>query len=42
MDAYVLQRLESEGLNPSAEAPRAQWLRRVSFDLTGLPPLLKS
>lgn len=41
MDAYVLQRLESKGLSPSAEAPRAQWLRRVSFDLTGLPPTLE-
>ncbi len=28
----------SEGLKPSPEADRAQWLRRVTFDLTGLPP----
>lgn len=38
LDAFVLARLEREGLQPSAPADRAQWLRRVSFDLTGLPP----
>lgn len=37
-DHYVLARLEAAGLTPSPEAPRATWLRRVSFDLTGLPP----
>lgn len=38
LDAFVLARLEKEGLKPEAEAPRETWLRRVSFDLTGLPP----
>jgi hypothetical protein len=38
IDAFVLQRLEREGLQPSAEAERATLLRRVSLDLTGLPP----
>ena len=38
MDGYVLERLEREGLRPRGEAPRAQWLRRATFDLTGLPP----
>jgi Protein of unknown function (DUF1553)/Protein of unknown function (DUF1549)/Concanavalin A-like lectin/glucanases superfamily/Planctomycete cytochrome C len=38
IDAFVLQRLEREGLKPSAEADRATLLRRVSLDLTGLPP----
>lgn len=38
LDAFVLKRLQSEGLAPAEEADRAQWLRRVSFDLTGLPP----
>ncbi len=38
MDAFVLARLELAGLRPSAEATRATWLRRVSLDLTGLPP----
>ncbi|NIP93205.1 MAG: DUF1549 domain-containing protein, partial [Akkermansiaceae bacterium] len=38
IDHFVLARLEKEGLQPSREADRATWLRRVSFDLTGLPP----
>jgi cytochrome c553 len=38
LDAFVLARLEAEGLGPSPEAPRAELLRRLSFDLTGLPP----
>ena len=38
IDAFVLQRLEREGLTPSPEADRATLLRRVSLDLTGLPP----
>src|SRR5262245_60803910 len=38
IDAFVLARLEHEGLKPSAEADRATRLRRVSLDLTGLPP----
>jgi hypothetical protein len=38
IDSFVLQRLEREGLNPSAEADRATLIRRVTLDLTGLPP----
>lgn len=38
MDGYVLERLDDEGLSPTQEAPRSQWLRRATFDLTGLPP----
>ncbi len=38
LDQYVLARLEREGLAPAEEATSAEWLRRVSFDLTGLPP----
>jgi hypothetical protein len=34
----VLERLEREGLKPSPEADRPTLLRRVSLDLTGLPP----
>ncbi len=38
IDAFVLARLEQEGLKPSAEAEKATLLRRASLDLTGLPP----
>jgi mono/diheme cytochrome c family protein len=38
IDRFVLARLEQERLKPSPPASRADWLRRVTFDLTGLPP----
>lgn len=38
VDAFVLARLESEGLAPAPEADRRTLLRRVSYALTGLPP----
>jgi hypothetical protein len=38
IDAFVLARLQKEGIAPSTEAPRVEWLRRVTLDLTGLPP----
>src|SRR5262249_14541225 len=38
LDAFVLARLDKEQLKPEPEANRAAWLRRASFDLTGLPP----
>jgi mono/diheme cytochrome c family protein len=38
IDQFILSRLEREGLKPSAEADRVTLLRRVSYDLTGLPP----
>ena len=38
IDAFILSRLEKEGLKPSPEADRRTLLRRVTLDLTGLPP----
>lgn len=38
LDQFILARLEQERLAPSPEASRTEWLRRASFDLTGLPP----
>ncbi|MDB5338730.1 MAG: cytochrome [Planctomycetaceae bacterium] len=38
IDAFVLARLEAEGLTPSAEADRVTLIRRLSLDLLGLPP----
>lgn len=38
LDRFILERLDREKLKPSPEAPPAEWLRRVSYDLTGLPP----
>ncbi|MFN0109717.1 MAG: DUF1553 domain-containing protein [Blastocatellia bacterium] len=41
IDAFVLARLEKEGLTPSPEASKETLLRRVSLDLIGLPPTVK-
>ncbi len=38
IDAWILDRLEHEGLEPAPEADRTTLIRRLSFDLTGLPP----
>ena len=38
LDDFILARLDKEGLEPSLPASRERWLRRVSLDLTGLPP----
>lgn len=38
IDALVLARLESEGLEPTPLAERIALIRRVTYDLTGLPP----
>ena len=38
IDRFVLAKLEDKGLRPVGDAKPATWLRRVYFDLTGLPP----
>ena len=40
IDRFVLARLEASGIEPSDRATRAELIRRVTFDLTGLPPSL--
>jgi hypothetical protein len=41
IDAFVRARLEEQGLQPSPSASREQLIRRISLDLTGLPPTLE-
>ncbi len=41
IDSFVQARMTQAGLEPNAQAPREKWLRRVTFDLTGLPPTLQ-
>ena len=41
IDALVLAKLEAEGIEPSQEADRVTLIRRISFDLVGLPPTPK-
>ncbi|MBI4604927.1 MAG: DUF1553 domain-containing protein [Planctomycetes bacterium] len=38
VDSFILARLEAEGLEPSPEADRHALVRRLSLDITGLPP----
>jgi hypothetical protein len=40
IDYFVLERLEAAGLQPSQEADKRTLVRRISLDLTGLPPSL--
>ncbi len=41
VDRFILQPLESAGLNPAPDADRTAILRRLSFDIIGLPPTLQ-
>ena len=41
IDQFIAHRLQQEGLRPTLEAAPHVWLRRVTLDLTGLPPSLK-
>ena len=38
IDAFIDAKLQAAGVEPVASVTRAQWLRRLSFDLHGLPP----
>ena len=40
LDRFILASLEAANLAPSPDTDRAAWLRRVTFDLTGLPPTI--
>lgn len=38
VDYFVLAALEAKGLSPSEESDKRTWIRRITFDLIGLPP----
>ncbi|MEO9935151.1 PSD1 and planctomycete cytochrome C domain-containing protein [Rhodopirellula bahusiensis] len=40
IDRFVRSTLEEKGIQPAKDAPPHQWLRRVTLDLTGVPPTL--
>ncbi|MDX2190613.1 MAG: DUF1553 domain-containing protein [Bacteroidota bacterium] len=42
IDNFILQKMEFNGLNPSKEAPKEVLIRRLSLDITGLPPTIEA
>src|SRR6476661_5326426 len=38
IDAFISQRLEEKGIEPGPPADKVTLIRRLTFDLTGLPP----
>ncbi len=38
IDSFIYQKLQAKGIQPSARAPRETYIRRLTLDLTGLPP----
>ncbi|MFT5239335.1 MAG: hypothetical protein ACI9X0_000295 [Kiritimatiellia bacterium] len=40
IDHFIVAKMNAAGLRPAAESTREKWLRRVTFDLTGLPPTI--
>ena len=41
IDAFVMARLDQVDIDPNSPATRERWLRRVTLDLTGLPPTIE-
>lgn len=41
IDYFILKKLAAQGWQPKPEAPKEIWLRRVTLDLTGLPPAIR-
>ena len=41
LDPFIEQGFATNGVKAAEETPKAKWLRRVSFDLTGLPPTIE-
>ena len=38
LDAFILAKLEAKGISPASPSEKREWIRRATFDVTGLPP----